>query len=309
MSVPQRQDRLQLMGFLQAITKRYHQLHTTRVRLWLGSIIIVVAAAFTLALHPVSGFLGGIFIVLLGWAVPSVLNILASVLVVAYLPRELGRHPLTTLLIGVIASLVIAVVPAASEISQRVMTPPVVTSNVGRVVTVPEGNLSLSSPPLDVVANPLAQVIGMGSNEGCGCSYWSVIDSDPGMFPSSYAELLSEDLNRRTGGRGTMWSRDARVSIAVVEVANRRDPSRVDIAVTVQDSGKVTAGFREFSVPRYRREFIELDRAPLSSGPFVAIAWHDLTHGTFWSPIIGAQLGYYPGPQIHQFLRSPTGQL
>jgi hypothetical protein len=39
----------------------------------------------------------------------------------------------------------------------------VVTSNIGRVVTVPEGNLSLSSPPLDVVANPLAQVIGMGS--------------------------------------------------------------------------------------------------------------------------------------------------
>jgi hypothetical protein len=307
------------MNLRQTYLKRWEQMHTTRMRLWLGCLCAAIALLFVLALHPLSGFIGGLFIVFLGWAVPSVLNVLASIFVFACLPRKLGNRPLATLIIAIAASFLLAVMPAMPTIIEVFLRPPIVTSTVARVVTVPKGTMnfmSVSSPSLDVVVNPFASLIGMGSNEGCGCSYWTVGDSSGSVF-NSYHELLTEDLVRHTGGsespqataptlenlRNPLLPVNPLVSLAVIKTADRRDPDREDITISVMECRKITAEFHEFSVPAYPQEFMTLNGKPLSSGPFLEIAWHDLTHDTFWSWILGTRLGYYPRSQIRQFLR------
>jgi len=297
MSTSQVSHRQTGMRLRQAFAKRYDQLHTVRVRRLLIYMIIGLAAVFALALHPVSDILGGLFIVFVGWAIPSVLNILASVLILAYLPRALGKYPIATLATAVAASLLIAIPPEARTIVHRLVSPPVLTSSIRRVITVPRGELSLSAPPLDVVANPLAAVIRMGADEGCGCSYWEV---DSGA--NSYVFFLTKELERRIG-RGIGWTLSARQSTNVLGRTDSRDPRRVDITIQVQEAGEVTAELYERSVPRYPQTFIDANRKPLSQGPFGSIVWHLLTHGTFWSPIIGEELGYYPRRQIAKFLR------
>lgn len=306
------------MDLRQTCLKRWEQMHTTRMRLWLGCLCAAIALLFALALHPVSGFIGGLFIVFLGWAVPSVLNILASIFVLACLPRKLGRRPLTTLVIGIAASFLLAAIPAMPTIIEGFLNPPIVTSTVSRAVTVPKGTMnfmSVSSPSLDVVVNPFASLIGMGSNEGCGCSYWTAGDS--GSVLNSYHELLTEDLVRHTGGsespqamaptlknfRNPLLPVNPLVSLAVIKTTGHRDPDRANITINVMECRKITAEFHEFSVPAYPQEFMTLNGKPLSSGPFFEIVWHDLTHDTFWSWILGTRFGYYPRSQIREFLR------
>lgn len=281
--------------------RMYDRLRTPQGRLWLIGIMGAQAAAFALALHPISGAIGGILVLFLGFAVPTVLNIEATLLLVAFLPR--AKHPMVLVPIAIAASLLFAVLPEATTIARKFTTPPAVTSTVRRSITVPAGELSLAAAPVDVVTNPLVQVIWMGSNEGCMCSYWQVLDSDAGDLNSSFASFFTIDLEHQIGPRTLGWVRDARQSVSILTTIDSKNPSLADIKIQVQEAGQVTAELHQRSVPRYPQSFIDADRKSLWGGPWLHIVWHLLTHGTFWSPILGPRLNFYPHEEVTRFLQ------
>jgi hypothetical protein len=279
---------------------------------WLLTAAGLLAIVFVAALHPATGILGGIFVTLASWAVPSALNILVSAAIISFFPASYRRPPVLMRSFAVV-SLLLALAPEAPMILQRVVHPPRVQYRVIRAVSVPSGTTVRPTVPicrsgfpaacnLYVVANPLAEVIDMGGDEGCGCSYWVLPDTRPTSTTRSYLDYLTEDIQRQmVEGHESHWVPD--FAILVAARPNEQDPTKADLSIEIHDGGMITATLTEQAIPRYRRAFIESDRAPLLNGHFAAIAIHGLIHGTFWSQIVGRYFGFYPRGDVRRFLK------
>jgi hypothetical protein len=284
-------------------------------RRWLLLATLLLAVTFVLALHPATGVLGGLFLLFTGWAIPSLLNILVALLIVSLFPAFF-RRPTAAVPVLLVVSFLLAVAVEAPVIALRIFHAPSIPYTVTRVVSVPSGWVRPSvegcaqtpgfpcPSGLYVVANPLTRVIDMGGNEGCGCSYWTVPDTDAGGTARSFTDYLAEDIKRQM--QEDDRSRNVSVpnlSIVVAGRPNQENPNLLDLKIDVKDGAATTATLTEQGVPRYRRAFIDSDRAVLLNGHFFEIAMHDITHDTFWSPLVGRRFGYYPRQQVQRFLK------
>ena len=281
---------------------------------WLLAASLLLAMLYVMALHPVTGFLGGLFVLFTGWAIPSLLNILVTAVIISFFP-PFFRRPIIAVPLLLAVSFLLAVAVEASVIGQRIWHPPMIQYSVTRPIDVQSGRVRLliagcgENPGLQcannlyVVANPLARVIDMGGNEGCGCSYWTLPDTEEGSMERSFMDYLTSDVERHMKEDPDRAESIDNLSIVVSKTYNQGDPRLVDLSVEVKDGEVTTAMLTEEAIPRYRQAFIDSDRAVLLNGHFLEIAMHDLSHDTFWSPLLGQTLGYYPRKQVQAFLK------
>ncbi len=283
---------------------------------WRGLLIVafLLTIIFISALHPETGVLGGVFLFFAGWAVPSFLNIAISALIISFFPTFF-RRPIVIVPVLLVVSLLLALAVEMPLISQRIGNPPSIKYTITRAVSVPSGWVRPSvagcqqtpgfpcANGLYVVANPLTRVIDMGGNEGCGCSYWTVPDTDAGVVNRSFIDYLIKDIQRQMKEDPNRVASVPNLSIVVVGRPNQQNKKLLDLSIEIKDGTTTTASLTEAAVPRYRRAFIDSDRAQLLNGHFFEIAFHDLTHDTFWSPLVGQWFGYYPRKQVRSFLK------
>jgi hypothetical protein len=102
---------------------------------------VAVATVYTIALLPATGIFGGLFVLLLGWAVPSLINILVSISIILLFPVNL-RRPVVPILGLTLSSFMLAIGVEAPAILQRVLHPPIIRYSVARALRVPSGSVS-----------------------------------------------------------------------------------------------------------------------------------------------------------------------
>jgi hypothetical protein len=219
-------------------------------RLPLGGWLVLAAAGVTLAwfasLHPLSGALGGLYFLLVGWAMPSMpvalLAIGLSRLVPAPLPARMVLAAIQSILFGLNTAL--PKLPRAlgynPDLSQAVTRTASIAASKYKSLGLPREDW----PPM--ITKPLQARLRVGSDEGCGCMYFLPADD------IRYVDRLLTTMREVTGsGSITTYetlpqsiNEDLHVSVKFLP-----NGGRADAVLTVVDRGQTIATFTQRGLP------------------------------------------------------------
>lgn len=262
-------------------------------------------AFFFAALHPVSGWLGGIAFLLTAWVIPSFVNIMLTLWCVSCLP-------LTALPARIAAGVAISAILGLNTALPRLLDPalyaPDVTTHIERarpLAATARSTLWFRQNPF-VPVEPFAPRISVSGDEGCMCMYFTRDPSD------GYVDQVSVSLHEVTGSIGGMTNfavlgdqaRRGIVNIDLRLVPSAERPGTVDALMDVYDGTDRIAWFVQRAIPYHDDVRDRAERsAGLLNGHFIANGADMLLHGSFWRPVmrtLGAT--YFPTIAMRRFL-------
>lgn len=251
---------------------------------------LLIALEF-FAIHPASGFLGGLFYLLFGsWVIPSAVNIILSVWV-----ASLFRiHWALRLLIGVSVSFLLGVntslpvllnldgLPPAEVVVTRAspVTHSLAVDTRVRITNAGNSDKQTLSPP----------GVHVSSDEGCGCMYWV---SDSATYPDQIQKLINE---RKFSDVADQYQFSDQLPNVVpynkiVHFAISFAPSSVqrkgllDMTIDVYQGYDKVASYRQRELPIEMQGPLGRD-SKLLNGHFRANVWGILIHHNFWAAIL-----------------------
>lgn len=270
------------------------------IALWLLSLPFLFGMALLLAFSGTGAAAKiVVYIIYVGSFIPaSAYNVLITAFAVSFIPKKKLRY-----VVFVPVSLVLATSVEMPAIWQWIIHPPQIEQSIARptypnpkgYLLVVYGHYMKDPLPYDVLAtNPLASRIGIGWDEGCMCIYWTVTDS--------YLRRFSNDISNVTGlrsGSGGIFPPYFRVTTQ----PNQTSPYLADINIELRDGAEVAASLTQRGIPRYPDIEQRAKRGELFNRYFFSNIFHLLTHDTFWTPVIGSFINYYPQAAIRGFIR------
>lgn len=258
---------------------------------WPPCVAFLLVALEFLAIHPASGFLGGLFYLLFGsWVIPSAVNIILSVWV-----ASLFRiHWVPRLLIGVFVSFLLGAntslpvllhlggLPPAEVVITRTL-PATHSLAVDTRILIMDTGISDDQ----TLAPPGVYV---GSDEGCGCMYWV---SNSATYPVQIQNLIDE---RKFSDVAAQYQfSDQLPNVApynkIVHFAISFAPSSVqrkgmlDMTIDVYQGYDKVASYRQRELPIEMQGPLGRD-SKLLNGHFRANVWDILIHHNFWATIL-----------------------
>lgn len=165
---------------------------SNRKSLYLPISAVALALVFIAALHPLSGGLGGFVFLLIGWAIPSVINLLLSAWIVSFV----RTHWSLRILLFVLVSFVLGVNMSLPDLFAHAQQP-IVSSEILRSVRVTSSTplddrlMVATQTPMDYSFGPSSLGVGIGGDEGCGCLYFVY-----GGHIRGYYEQLQDDIHQ-----------------------------------------------------------------------------------------------------------------
>ncbi len=258
---------------------------------WPPCVAFLLVVLEFLAIHPASGFLGGLFYLLFGsWVIPSAVNIILSVWV-----ASLFRiHWVPRLLIGVFVSFLLGVntslpvllhrggPPSADVVITRALP---ATHSLAVDTRILITNTGISDD--QTLAPPGVYV---GGDEGCGCMYWV---SNSASYPVQIQKLINE---RKFSDEDDQYQfSDQLPNVApynkIVHFAISFAPSSVqrkgllDMTIDVYQGYDKVASYRQRELPIEMQGPLGRD-SKLLNGHFRANVWGILLHHNFWAAIL-----------------------
>lgn len=262
-----------------------------RLLFWLPCAAFLLVALEFFAIHPSSGFLGGLFYFLFGsWVIPSAVNILISV----WIALLLRIHWIPRLLIGVLVSFLLGINTSLPSLLHIGSLPP---PEVAVIRSLP-ANHSLAVDTRILVKN--AEIsddqrlappgINLGGDEGCMCMYWL---SSSATYPMQIQKLIDEREFSDVAGQYQFSDQlpDVAPYNKIVHFTISFAPSLVRRAGLLDMTIDVYQGYHRVASYRQRELPIEMD-GPLGrdskvfNGHFLANVWSILIHHNFWATIL-----------------------
>lgn len=268
-----------------------------RVDGWKRSLILPPCVAFLLvaleflAIHPASGFLGGLFYLLFGsWVIPSAVNIILSV----WAASLFRIHWAPRLLIGVFVSFLLGVntslpvllhlgrLPPAETVITRALS---ATHSLAVDTRVRITNTGISDD--QTLAPPGVYV---SSDEGCGCMYWV---SNSATYPDQIQKLIDERKFSDVADQYQFSDQLPNVApydkIVHFEISfapsSAQRKGLLDMRIDVYQGYDKVASYRQHELPIEIQGPLGRD-SKLLNGHFRANVWGILIHHNFWAAIL-----------------------
>ncbi|SRR5258708_6523942 len=127
------------------------------------------------------------------------------------------------------------------------------------------------------------------------------LDSPAWEYAEGYMGRLLYEVNITTGR--SVGGPITPIFLRVRDRPSESDPHLVDITIEVHSDEDVTARLTERGIPRFQRDESRVSDRQLVNKHFVANIAALLSHWTFWSPLLGSFVAYYPEHEVRNFLK------
>ena len=271
-------------------------------------IALVLAVLYIVSLHPMSGALGGAFFWIVGWIIPSAINLLLSLFVVSFLKiRRLWKVPVfiaVSFILGMNTLLVSLFTPdlpqpSTSEIFRQIRITPDMGVDEGLMTPRAPGELSGSRSP-----SPLG--VRVAGNEGCMCMWftpptgdttewqvWHVINGFLGRRDTLSSTLyVGADMQRMAQGGAHFDLRFTR----------GKQPYTVDLHMTIYDGPEPTAKYSQSGIPVWSTEPEERHPERLLMNQFLPNVESMLVRRNFWVFLFDGYMSGFSRAPLKAFL-------
>jgi hypothetical protein len=262
---------------------------------------VVLCLLFILFLLPISGVLGGLAFILVGWLIPTLVNVIVSWWITLLLPVQgwtrVAVFLCTSFLLGVNTSL-------PTIVSKLVRPPaPELTTSILRRTTADAPVDFLLAPHPDIPASLVLSQVSVGSDEGCGCMYFV-----PQKTYYSRLSSLVQVLTKSKGHREFNYSEfpqglaKAGVHLNVYSEPDPKSPDRTDLHIDVFDKADRTASFVQRNLPSDAKIRLRTGRdRRLLNGYFYSNCTDMLLHNNIWAHLLENTATYFPAAELRTF--------
>jgi hypothetical protein len=266
---------------------------------------ILVVTLYIITLLPFSGFLGGfLFIFLMSWAGPSLVNVL--------LAGWCSLFVKSTILIRAVCfvsfSLVLGINTSFPALISRLSYTPDTSTEIQRSVAINSNTKTdfwLHLSRIAVAADPLSSSFDAQGDEGCGCMYFVFNE------PANYLWQLDRFLRKSIQSHSMMdvnYSVTPRLLTGGVhfDVQLVQDPQARDTAnlsLDVYDGAEKTASLSRRGIPYDAAVEQRIGRERgLLNGYFLQNCASMLLHDNFWTYLLRDFVSYVPRASVRDFL-------
>jgi hypothetical protein len=270
------------------------------------TVALGLALLYLATLHPVTGFLGGAFFLLLGWwLIPSTINVLLA----AWVASLFKVHKAWRAFIFLTASFLLGI----NTLLPVLLRPrPDVSSsaNIFRVIRIKPGEKVdgglMTARLADEAPYPSApSALGeqLAENEGCGCMWW-----EPPRGLSSgeqVSAVIDAYLHRPNSMGGVLYIGSEKMALGGVHFDMRFTrsaiPKTVNLLLTIYDGWDVTAVYRQSAIP------VATTSPPKSNKDwpgdhFYINALSMLVRQNFWVFLLDSQMSGFSAEPLKSFL-------
>lgn len=171
---------------------------------------IILTGLFFFTLHPITGFLGGIFFYISEWIIPTAVNVLLSIWLTKLLIKKSEQRKIAFAVISILLGLNANLIKPFSQFDN-----PEVTKSISKVLNPEKGiSVTIKDPELykDILfpKDPYFAPISVAGDEGCMCLYF--IRSDG---------LLQDIINSPSFHKTASQLTDAKLVLTLEENNNR----------------------------------------------------------------------------------------
>lgn len=236
---------------------------------------------------------------LLGWAIPSLINILITLFVLTFIKT----NKIIKVVLFVVISFVLGVNSNFYNWFRFTTAPdPVPTSSIGKPLEAKlheKGKFYIFKYQLinkigDMREKIFSAPVTVGSNEACFCLYYVYVGSRPGTLdPFSYhfGHHYYQSLSKRIDFREIDEDKNEYSDIKITLLPSRKGTA--ELSVEISDNGRVVSWFKETGIvyastdpKRYTGYQIKESDISLFQGYFLENTADFLAHDNFWSWIL-----------------------
>ena len=274
-----------------------------KLKLWFFGAGGMSAVVFLLALHPATGFLGGLVYWLTAWALPSIMVIALALGLGWLVPVPLAAR----IGISVVFSFVLGLNTSLPVFADLVGYKPAVSSEVRRAAVWSAGR----HPVVDVKKRPWGPIfvvpfgprVRVAGDEGCACMYF--LDAANAL----YSDRVIATLFDAVGERGGVYAGSASERMDVyIDLTVWKEPDGFRALVEFFDHGEKIAAFAHRRIPfRALTDRAGVGRERLGDN-FLENAFDILLHDNIFSYLFNAVAPeYFPEPELRTFFRQAIG--
>jgi hypothetical protein len=254
-----------------------------------------------LVLHPISGGFGGLAFLLVGWLIPTLVNVIVSWWLALLLP--IRGWPRIAMFVGV--SFLLGVNTSFPTIVHSLIRPPApeLTTQILRRTTANVPVDFFVAPHPDIPASSVLSQVSVGGDEGCGCMYFL-----PHETYYSKLSALIEDMTKSKGHGETNYSLNPAdlsrvgVHLNVYSKIDTEHPDRLDFHIDVFDKAERTASFIQRNLPSDTKIRLRTGRdRRLLNGYFYSNCFDMLLHDNVWAYLLQNKASYFPAADLRTF--------
>jgi len=276
-----------------------------RKSLFLPIAAVALALVFIVTLHPASGAAGGFVFLLVGWVIPSAINLLAAAWIVLFFRAHWSLKTALFVVVSFILGINVSIPDLFKHAPQTIVNSKIIRAvHINAASPIDDRLSATSQTPMNYVFGPTPLGVSVSPDEGCMCMYFDYGDGARTYY-NQIQDYIYQIGRSRPDHKFYFFDplRSPDVIHFDVEFTKAVMTHAVNVKVDIYDGIKKTATYSQYNLPYLSFDTNSIGRGrPLMSEHFYSYSESMLLRHNFWTYLLKNQISGIPISPFKMFL-------